>query len=124
MIPEAVRVTLAGEDLGVWDINALDLHDSFLLKAATGLDLLPIYEGMGSMNPASWRAVIWWLKRKADPNIQPDAINFKWGDLEMAEVVGEDPPPSAETSGDGTSANAETSGSGSSAAGSDSAPSK
>lgn len=122
MIPEAVRVTLAGEDLGVWDINALSLKDSFLLKAATGLDPLPIYEGMGSMNAESWRAIIWWLKRKTDPKVMPDDIDFTWGQVEMAEVVGEDPPAVAETAGDGTSANAATSGSGSSPDGSATTP--
>lgn len=99
-------VTIAGEHYGVWNIDELDLNDCFAIKQATGLDPFPIDQGLGRLDPACWRAVVWFLRRKTQPNLRLDQINFKLGDIE-AELIREEPEvpseaeaPQTETSAD------------------------
>lgn len=114
----ALKISLAGKELGVWDADKLRLRDTFLIKSATGLDLMPIYSGLHTLNPEAVRAVVWWLQRAQNPGLSLEDVDFAWGDLEAVEVEEPiDPPASAEAADSVTSASSETSGSTSSPAG-------
>lgn len=116
-------VTIAGQPLGVWNIDELSLDECFALKDATGLDPWPIDQGLGRLDAACWRAVVWHLRRKTEPNLRITDVKFKLGDIE-ADMVREEPevPTEAGAVKEATSANDETDGSTSSPAGSDTAP--
>lgn len=114
------RIILGGKELGVWDLYSLTLKESFLIKAATGLDPQPLTEGLGRLDPAAWQAVVWFLRRKTEPDLTVAEVDFAWGDLDADEVEEalEVPSPEAEAREAGeTSAPSETNGSTSSAAG-------
>lgn len=116
-----IRISVAGEELGVWDLDEMTLQDSFLLKAATGLDPAPIEAGLGDMSPESWRAVVWWLRHEKEPKLRPEDVTFRWKDIDIERLTA-DPSTGAESDGAETSVPDETSGSTSSPAGSDSGP--
>lgn len=113
-------VTIAGKHLGVWNIDELTLTEAFAIKQATGLDPFPIEQGLGKLDPGAWRAVVWHLRRKTEPNLKPADVEFKLGEIE-AEIVREEPevPSEAEAAKGETSATDATTSSTSSPAGSD-----
>lgn len=112
-------VTIAGQHYGVWNLDELTLKEAFALKQASGLNPMELDLGLGRLDPACWQAIVWHLRRKTEPGLRLDQIDFKYGDID-ADLIREEPEvPSEAEAPTGTSADAETSSSTSSAAGSD-----
>lgn len=101
-------VSIAGQHYGVWNIDELTLKDCFAIKQATGLDPFPIDTGLGRLDPACWQAVVWFLRRKQEPNLRLDQIDFRLGDIDATLIREEPEVPSEAEAQPETSADDET----------------
>lgn len=112
-------VSIAGQHYGVWNLDELTLKEAFALKQASGLNPMELDLGLGRLDPACWQAIVWHLRRKTEPRLRLDQIDFKYGDID-AELVREEPevPSEAEAAKGETSASAGTTSSTSSRSGS------
>lgn len=99
-------VTVAGEHLGIWNLDEIQVQDGVALKAVSGLDLLELDRGLKRLDPVAWQAVVWYLRRLTRPNLQIRDVNFKMGEIDATVLEEDDPevPSEAEAAKGETSA--------------------
>ena len=89
------RVTLAGDDLGVFDEKKFTVSDGILVKNATGgqtgLTIKGFLKGVEEMDPQALQALVWFLKFKRGEQVHISTIDYALGDLEVEEEP--DPTP-------------------------------
>lgn len=102
-----VQIKIAGEDIGVFYPGRLDLRAAFALKATTGMNPLPVFEGLAELDPGCLQGVVWFLTtHRYDENTQryvptgeqcdASALNFTYDDFDGKPVS--DEAPKSETS--------------------------
>lgn len=87
-------VTL-GSESWVLDEDEITVEDGIALKYATGLNVVPMLQGVAEWDGEAMRALVWFLRFKAGEQVSPKSINFRLMDLRMEQ----EPDP---TEGDGT----------------------
>lgn len=92
-----MTVQVAGEDLGIWCLDDLTLGEAFMLKNTTGLAPAVMERGLSDGDPDSWRALVWFMRRRKDSDVTLESVDFKYGDLDFTpveEVEDKNPPAS------------------------------
>ncbi len=90
------RITVRlGDQSWEFDEDEITVEDGIALKYATGLNVIPMLQGLQEWDGQAMRALVWFCKHKAGEKVAPDSISFKMMDLQMEQV----PDP---TKGDGT----------------------
>lgn len=91
-----LKVTLAGEDLGVFDFQKFSVSDGYLVKGTFGLNGKQFLDGIPDLDPAALQAFVWLLRRKqGQTSLDPRSIDFAIADLDIEDL----PDPTSETSG-------------------------
>ncbi|MGH3026731.1 MAG: hypothetical protein ACRDLR_09815, partial [Gaiellaceae bacterium] len=96
-------VKLDGEDLGIFDFDALDLRDGFAIKAASGLTPSELFDGMGKLDPDAFQTAVWFLRSKQGIHAPRSTINFVYSHMEMTPIEDEgDESPNLSTPSTGS----------------------
>jgi hypothetical protein len=81
---ERVRVTLAGEDLGVFDFQKFSNSDGYLVEGQSGLSPKKFFEDIGELRPLALQTFVWLLYRRQGRTVERASIDFAIADFEMA----------------------------------------
>jgi len=81
--PKVIRVTLKGEDLGIFSDRRLTTSESILMKQRTGLTTKQFLEGVGEMDGEAMNALVWLLKHRKGETVDPRKLDFEYGDLHL-----------------------------------------
>ena len=106
---KGVRVTIGGEDMGLFLPGRLDLKAAFALKATSGLTPARLLQGVGELDPEALQAVAWFLTtHRYDENTQrygatgvncdASTLNFVYDDLQVESYDSDEAAPKSETS--------------------------
>jgi hypothetical protein len=93
----------------LFDEEQYTLADYFVLKAATGLGRAAFLTGVLDEDPAALQALIWFLRRKDEPDLALEAVNFRPAALDFAAVEEPDVDPPAVPEAASVRATSETS---------------
>jgi hypothetical protein len=86
------RVTV-GEKSWVLDEKELDLRDAFAIKAASGLRIKELFDGIAEGDPSALQALVWFVRMKDGDHLPIADVNFRLADLDLEQ--GEDEPESS-----------------------------
>lgn len=93
---QAIRPVWIGLDGKRWlfDEASWELGDWFVIKNATGLGRVPFINGVMEEDPGALQALIWFLRRRDEPNLLLSEVMFRPAGLEYEAVEDEQDPPS------------------------------
>lgn len=81
-----------GEKRWLFDESSWELGDWFVIKNATNLGRVAFINGLLEEDPAALQALVWFLRRKDEPNLTLAEVTFRPSAIEYEEVQAEDPP--------------------------------
>lgn len=88
-------VTL-GDESWVFDEDEITVDDAIALKYATGMNVVPMLQGMTEWDGEAMRALVWFCKHRAGEHPgDPKGISFRLLDLKMEQEP--DPTEGSET---------------------------
>ena len=95
-----VTIELDGQSWA-WVESEWTLKQWFVIKANTGLDRLPFIEGVMQENPACLQALVWMMRRDAEPDLPLGSVDFSPSRLNVTPIKVPDAstPPVAEDGG-------------------------
>lgn len=64
--------------------------EAIAIERATGLTLLEVRDGLMSLSMTAVTAILWILRRREEPGLQFEDVNFELGDIEV-ELPDEEP---------------------------------
>lgn len=103
------KLTLAGEDLGMFYQNALTLNDSFVMQNNTGMTINEMLAGLSDVtNPAPNRALVWFMRYKQGKTVDLLSIDYKLTEFEI-EAIPDPKAPASPRKPRSTSASSDTS---------------
>ena len=82
----------------LFDEASWELADWFVIKNATGLGRVPFLNGVLNEEPDALQALIWFLRRKDEPNLRLEEVQFRPAAVEYEPADPPEPdadPPSA-----------------------------
>lgn len=84
-----------GEQRWFFDEKTMTLKDYFVLKAASGLTRPQFLNGLMADEPAALQALVWFVRRRDEPDLALADVDFLWDDLEIEDRSGaaESVPP-------------------------------
>lgn len=91
-----LRITLKGEDLGIFDPDDVDMEQAMQLQDQTGYTVGDLMPALGKLDARAMQALVWFQRIRIgqrDPNRHE---NFKFKDLNAEDVPDEDPTEAAE----------------------------
>ena len=89
----APKVFVLGDERYVFDGEKMLLSEAFAIKAASGMDLVPFQQGLATGDPASYQALIWYLRQKNGRPEDIHHVDFVMGDLKVEDVPEPDADP-------------------------------
>ena len=89
------RVLFRGDDLGVFDSNAVTMDEAQQLEDKTGLTMNEMLDGVGKTSAKATRALIWFQRLRAG---NPGELyeNFTFGDYDIERIDEPDPTRAAD----------------------------
>lgn len=87
----------------LFDEASWELGDWFVIKNATGLGRMAFINGLLEEDPAALQALIWFLRRRDEPELLLSEVSFRPASLEYEEV---EPAPTVPPSSGGDDASA------------------
>lgn len=86
-----LRVSLRGEDLGVFDMDDVSMDQAILFENKTGMALGELGTGLSKMSARSLQALVWLMKIRRGEMTADLYDNFRIGELAVEAVPDEDP---------------------------------
>jgi hypothetical protein len=85
-----------GEQRWLFDEESWTLNDWFLIKNTTGFSRLPFLQGVLEEDPQAMQVLVWFLRRRNEPDLALSAVQFNPAAVEAEEFEQEDDadPPS------------------------------
>lgn len=77
-----------------YDEDELQLSDAIAIKNASGLPLSTFMQGIRDFDPLAIQTLIWFVRRRDEPAVKREQINFRIADLDL-EIVGASRPTKA-----------------------------
>lgn len=91
-----LQITLKGEDLGVFDPDAVTMEQAMQLEDQTGYTVGDLMPALGKLSARAMQALVWFQRIRIGQANPPRHENFTFGDLKAEEVPDEDPTDAAE----------------------------
>lgn len=82
-----------------FDEENLTLADYFVIKAAAGLSRVKFLEGILDEDPAALQVLVWFLRRRTEPDLPLASVDFKPAALTVRPAV-ESPSPTGASPSD------------------------
>ena len=81
-----LKIITLGDERYEFDDTGLTLTDAFMIKSASGLDLVPFQDGLNTMSPLALQVLIWFLRQKAGRPEDIRSIDFVISTLSVTEA--------------------------------------
>jgi len=99
------RFKLRDESLGDIDFATVQLKEAFAIKAASGLTVVEMLNGLAKADPDCLQTVVWFLKFRRGEVVDRGSIDFALNELdaEIVDEAGPKPPTPSSQNGINTS---------------------
>lgn len=69
----------------LFDYGKVGMQEAIAVEEKTGLGLLPLIRKLPELSPTAVTAVVWLLRRRDEPDLQFEDVDFKVEDIDLEE---------------------------------------
>jgi hypothetical protein len=84
-----------GDQEWSFDEDEITLDDAFVIKSVCGMGIASFLRGVADYDPDALKALLFWLRKPAEPALRPDHIKLRLMDFDLSqddEPEVQDPP--------------------------------